>query len=460
MASRSQLGPQATSARVASLSNPLKHGLCQLPFASAPSPQLGQHAQPSLPGLSAQGKYNGTRSRTARQSAAALRDAGETWVPGANPIAASLLARVLCFLLLTASKNHGVLLLPVAENIAKHGAFHLPAPCRLSTGSGFALPFADSIEKNVFCYLPLLQALQKTVFFDILVHRLRENERTSALRVRLVPRRNVANIARPGAGRVSNDAGHSDLDSAPEERRRPRGHEAEHLAAYVMLSRARKLEHLVILRPFSRSLFQQGAPAGPRLLVEKFAANWSQEQVRAAWQRAEMRLPRRQDHSQHTCAACLLAGRNECRKPKDAFGGRADAELMRDGAWLRCDGCRTKGAEQGGATLQPTKRRRKAADVAMRRVRRRRRRLGCNAGSERGRAQACTRLREVLRTWADAGAPSLHTVRGTVRACARLASSLSRAARESGGARTVHMCRMRGDNAAKAEMPARLNAEV
>ena len=27
----------------------------------APSPQISQHAQPSLPGLSAQGKYNGTR---------------------------------------------------------------------------------------------------------------------------------------------------------------------------------------------------------------------------------------------------------------------------------------------------------------------------------------------------------------------------------------------------------------
>lgn len=171
-------------------------------------------------------------------------------------------------------------------------------------------------------------------------------------------------------------------DLAPPSSRTPS--EAEHMAAYVMLSRARKLEHLVILRPFSRSLFQQGAPAGPRLLVEKFAANWSQEQVRAAWQRAEMRLPRRQDHSQHTCAACLLAGRNECRKPKDAFGGRADAELMRDGAWLRCDGCRTKGAEQGGATLQPTKRRRKAADVGAWR---------CDVCAEEGEDLAATRDR-------------------------------------------------------------------
>ena len=39
--------------------------------------------------------------------------------------------------------------------------------------------------------------------------------------------------------------------------------EEQYLKAYVMLSRARFLDNLWILRPFGKDLFNRGPPAGP-----------------------------------------------------------------------------------------------------------------------------------------------------------------------------------------------------
>ena len=114
---------------------------------------------------------------------------------------------------------------------------------------------------------------------------------------------------------------------------------AEHLAAYVMISRIRELQHLIILQPFDKQLFASGGPVGPQLMLHKFERQWSEQQLTDAWARTEVGLPERSSKNQWTCAECLLHGRPNASKKATAFETESPTELDKAGAWLRCRDC-------------------------------------------------------------------------------------------------------------------------
>ena len=53
-----------------------------------------------------------------------------------------------------------------------------------------------------------------------------------------------------------------------------------YVSAYVMLSRARTLTNLYILRHFSQALFSAGPPAGPHLLMQKLLGEVTAQEAR------------------------------------------------------------------------------------------------------------------------------------------------------------------------------------
>ena len=77
-----------------------------------------------------------------------------------------------------------------------------------------------------------------------------------------------------------------DLGLATKKKKPPS--ELEHLAAYVMLSRARSLESMYILQPFSPALFQTGPPVGAHVLLRHMdSQERDPESLQVLWAQAE-----------------------------------------------------------------------------------------------------------------------------------------------------------------------------
>ena len=125
--------------------------------------------------------------------------------------------------------------------------------------------------------------------------------------------------------------------------------EEQYLKAYVMLSRAKVLDNLWILRPFAKDLFHQGPPTGPNILMKKLKNELSWDQVHAEFDKAAekddrpARKPRRlpEDCLQKTyqCTQCLLSQQHPYMLPPPLFGvftaAEAQAKILTQGAWAR-----------------------------------------------------------------------------------------------------------------------------
>jgi hypothetical protein len=129
------------------------------------------------------------------------------------------------------------------------------------------------------------------------------------------------------------------------------------VAGYTMLSRAKYLENLWIMRPFSPHLFRRGAPTGPRVLMERLTGKLGPEGVReefdqAARQEEAAKVAKQDEPMQvlYRCAQCALTGRTPCMRPPLEFGAMTPSEILpriiADGGWARCMSCRAYADER------------------------------------------------------------------------------------------------------------------
>ena len=105
--------------------------------------------------------------------------------------------------------------------------------------------------------------------------------------------------------------------------------EEQYLKAYVMLSRAKVLDNLWILRPFAKDLFQHGPPTGPHILMKKLKNQLTKDQVYEEFDKAtesEDRPSRRTQgatepclQNTYQCTQCLLSQRNPYMFPPALF---------------------------------------------------------------------------------------------------------------------------------------------
>ena len=138
------------------------------------------------------------------------------------------------------------------------------------------------------------------------------------------------------------------------------------MSAYVMLSRAKFLENMWILRHVSPSLFSVGPPAMPRLLMQKLRAELTPQEAME-----ELKRFRAQDAAQeiaakkkrvsadddamkrlYRCTQCFLTKQQVFEFPPPFFGANAPSEILdkilRHGAWARCTTCQTIAAAKAG----------------------------------------------------------------------------------------------------------------
>ena len=139
--------------------------------------------------------------------------------------------------------------------------------------------------------------------------------------------------------------------------------QSDAMAGYVMISRVRAKETLLISQPFNPALFCLGASPGPKILMRVLRGELLPEEADAEFERHDA-------HSYATgvetdllqsawrCAACELAGCENPRRSMEEFGIRDIYDfrnkLLPQGAWARCTRCsrrRTtaKGGSSGGA---------------------------------------------------------------------------------------------------------------
>ena len=133
-----------------------------------------------------------------------------------------------------------------------------------------------------------------------------------------------------------------------------------YVAAYVMLSRAKYLENLWILRPFGLSLFNRGPPSGPHLLMRKLRGELSVAEAEAELDKytksevaEEMAKKRRTSSKEqqskacmketYRCTQCYLTGKKLYMLSPQAFGANTPEEVIHkiipQGAWTRCLAC-------------------------------------------------------------------------------------------------------------------------
>ena len=123
------------------------------------------------------------------------------------------------------------------------------------------------------------------------------------------------------------------------------------LAAYVAMSRVRSADGLLLVRAFSKMLFQQGPPPGPHVLMKLLRARLvvqnddytSKEAVeeydRLAEEKAKAKALRKEVGLVWKCSACAHA------YPAAGFGAEASktaevyASCVKPGAWLACSAC-------------------------------------------------------------------------------------------------------------------------
>ena len=87
------------------------------------------------------------------------------------------------------------------------------------------------------------------------------------------------------------------------------------IAAYVCLSRVKRLENLCIIQPFSSSLFTLGNPRGPHRLIRKLSQEITTNEAIDEWLAPTDAFPEgdKEDPmtTKHLCASCYSKGKEE-----------------------------------------------------------------------------------------------------------------------------------------------------
>ena len=104
----------------------------------------------------------------------------------------------------------------------------------------------------------------------------------------------------------------ADAQGLPEQTdREERSNRSRQISAYISLSRVRKLETIWVLQPFALSLFQQGPPPGPAVLLERLLGDLTDESIEEAFARHEGKTVEKESSKEgfYACKQCLLEGR-------------------------------------------------------------------------------------------------------------------------------------------------------
>ena len=91
------------------------------------------------------------------------------------------------------------------------------------------------------------------------------------------------------------------------------------IAAYICLSRVKRLESMCVMQPFSPFLFSHGSPAGPERLIRKLSKQISRDEALMEWEaegseeHAEPSNEGRKDPmvAKHMCTSCYLKKKSE-----------------------------------------------------------------------------------------------------------------------------------------------------
>ena len=118
------------------------------------------------------------------------------------------------------------------------------------------------------------------------------------------------------------------------------------IAAYVCLSRVKKLATIFVLQAFSPLLFNRGPPEGPAKLLEKLEnpekacdilQNWINEDA------VKDKDTGKPLSTKHLCTCCYLRGKADYMKHAEAFGVKSNTSfhslIVRHGCWTRCLEC-------------------------------------------------------------------------------------------------------------------------
>ena len=117
------------------------------------------------------------------------------------------------------------------------------------------------------------------------------------------------------------------------------------ILAYVGASRVRLLSRIYILRPFSPTLFTQGAPKGPATLLQKLEGKLSAVEAQRAWDNEEeAKMCKDVMKKPFLCVGCYMRRAREYMHLPREFGcitaSNAISTLYAAGQWRRCLRCR------------------------------------------------------------------------------------------------------------------------
>ena len=133
------------------------------------------------------------------------------------------------------------------------------------------------------------------------------------------------------------------------------------IAAYVCLSRVKRLQNICVMQPFSPFLFALGNPAGPERLVRMLSGEITELQAIHEWTRLEDADAEMETTDvmarKHICACCYLKGNEEYMLDARDFGVRFAGDFyekyVSQGRWTRCLECMREAsidpARRGGA---------------------------------------------------------------------------------------------------------------
>ena len=119
------------------------------------------------------------------------------------------------------------------------------------------------------------------------------------------------------------------------------------IAAYVCLSRVKRLENLCVIQPFSPKLFTLGNPKGPNRLIRKLSNEITAETAIDEWLKPADAWPEeaKEDSTtkKHLCASCYLKGKTDWMHSAIDFGVQDGCDLYEkvgsQGQWTRCLSC-------------------------------------------------------------------------------------------------------------------------
>ena len=154
----------------------------------------------------------------------------------------------------------------------------------------------------------------------------------------------------------------ADTQALPEtEEKEKRSDKIGQISAYISLSRVRMLNTIWVLQPFALSLFQQGPPPGPTVLLA-YLLSKSKESVEEAFGRyaaATEEFAKRKGgvmKDLYECKQCKLEGRGYELAPT-ALGADEPShivdKILREGSWARCLACQEVARARRAALGKP-----------------------------------------------------------------------------------------------------------